>query len=137
MTDVSPLVRVRAHLHTPDRGDAVHDGDTYWFLLDLGVNGFREGAQVQDVRLRDYSARELRQGAELDAQGNVIRVAGREAQRIAERLLTGAKEIVVQPTTRDKYGRSVGFVWIDGQSLGEALLAEKAVVHGSFMGVDW
>lgn len=109
---------------------AVHDGDTYWMLVDLKNNGFRAGAEVCDIRLFGYSAKEIGQAADAD------RVSGTEARQIAEQILVSmGSEIEVDLKGRDKYGRDLASVYIAGDDFGLILASRRAVIAGSFKGL--
>ena len=114
---------------------AVHDGDTYWFIVDIKNNSFREGAFVCDVRLFGYSAREIGQPGETETTGEIIRVSGRQAREIAEEVLRLADQIELEFMGRDKYGRDLANVYVNGDLLGPLLVARNAVVAGSFKGL--
>jgi hypothetical protein len=128
------IVRPQVALHE------VHDGDTYWVL----VNWLRDKtppwnhAELVSVRLRDYSARELRDTAVVDPKG-LNRVDGPTATQIAAAVLTSASDITVEFQGLDSMGRPVVWVWIDtadgaGLSLGQVLLAKRAVAQIAAMG---
>ena len=123
-------IRANAMLWKPPTvKSAVHDGDTYWFLVDIKNNAFRNGAIVCDCRLFGFSAVEI--GGAADAQ----RVSGHDARLIAEKILTAASKIEVEFMGRDKYGRDVAQVYVDGNLLGPMLAKLGAVVAGSFKGL--
>lgn len=136
MTDTQPCIRPRASVIR------VHDGDTYLMMLDiLGCGLAQNGCETAWVRLRDYSARELTDTAPADPKG-YGRVDGPTARDIAQTLLNAAGEITVEllgPTATGTYtvqtfGRFAGAVFVDGQELGELLVAQHAVVSGKFEG---
>lgn len=133
MTDASPTIRPEATvIH-------VHDGDTYLMLLDLHGRGLAEdGCETVWVRLRDYSCRELTDTAATDPKG-AGRVNGPAAQQIATKTFAAAAQITVELKGPDgngaeSFGRLVGWVYVDGQSLGEMLVAAHAAVAGKFVG---
>lgn len=119
----------------------VHDADTYLMLLDLHARGLDEdGCETAWVRLRDYSGRELDDVAAEDPKG-LGRLPGPEAQSIAQELLVKASQVTVELKGPDgagvaSFGRLVAWVWVDGQSLGELLAAQRAVAAGKFEGAS-
>lgn len=113
----------------PTVKNAVHDGDTYWFLVDIKNNGYRSGAIVCDVRLAGYSA------IEIGHAGDSQRVSGTEARAIAEMILKGAQQVEVEFMGHDKYGRDVANVFVDGDLLGPILADRRAAIPGSFKGL--
>lgn len=70
----------------------------------------KTGAPI-DVRLRDIDAPEICQAG------------GAEAKRMLESLALG-KEASLATAARDAYGRTVGLVSVDGQSLSKLMVAE-------------
>ena len=90
----------------------VVDGDTY--LLQVG-------ATRQTVRLLNVDCPELNQ------------VGGPEAAQQAKRLLAFSRQITL--TTRkypDKYGRTLGYVWVDGKALDSLLLVSGSAWVGQY-----
>lgn len=58
------------------------------------------------------------------AQCAAERSAGESATRAASQFIAGAVSITINRTNRqDRYGRTIGFVLIDGRDLGEAMIA--------------
>jgi len=131
------MIRAKAMLWKPPTvKEAVHDGDTYWMIVDIKNNGYRAGAIVCDIRLWGYSAREVGQGPELDAAGKVVRVSGNEARDIAKQLLSVFNDMIeVEFMGRDKYGRDLGKIFVAGDEFGPILAERKAASAGAFKGV--
>lgn len=135
--DSTPVIRPLAQILR------VEDADTYLMLLDLHGRGLGENGCVTEwVRLRDYSARELTDVAAEDPKG-LGRLDGPDAVAVATQILAGAGEVVVEllgpdggRVSSESLGRYVGWVWVDGQSLGARLEAEHAVAAGKFVGGD-
>jgi len=103
------------------------DGDTFSFLIDTSGDptpSFDEGAETRWIRLRDYSAIELGKPAD------EFRVSGNVARDIAHHVLSTASEILVELKGSYSFRRHLAWVWVDGRSLGEALLERHAVRHG-------
>lgn len=123
------IVRPRVRL------EGIVDGDSMDFLF----NWMRDKtppwrqASIQRVRLRDYSARERYDKAAEDPKG-YGRVDGPTATAIALQELSEARIILVEHQGLDDRGREVCWVWVDGESLGERLLARNAVARTSTMG---
>lgn len=129
-----PVIRPQARLLE------AHDGDSYLMLLDLHGRGLGENGCVSEwIRLRDYSARELTDTAAEDPLG-YGRVNGPIAKDIAATLLNAAGEIVVElkgpeGTGSQSFARYLGWIWVDGQSLGELLVEQHAAIAGKFEGL--
>lgn len=123
------IVRTRCRL------EQVTDGDTYYVLCNWRRDKSPPwaGASVIKVRLRDYSARELYDLAPTDPKG-LDRVDGRQAKEIASSILNAAAVILLEHQGIDDRGRDVCWMWVDGESLGEKLLARKAVAKIASMG---
>lgn len=139
MADPVEICIVPARLHRPG------DGDTFDLLVNFRRKTSWRDAQVVDVRLSGYMARE-NEGAqkdtpELDANGQVVRVSGREAARITTDVLTRSSLILVQFTGLVSFQREVCDVWVSlpgeppAQPLGAVLLARRAVLPGRTMGL--
>lgn len=134
-TDSAPVIRPLARVLE------VHDADTYLLLLDLHGRGLDENGCVTEwVRLRDYSARELEDTAATDPKG-LGRLPGPDAQAVAQQTLAGAGRVVVEvlgpeggSVSSESFSRYVGWVWVDGQNLGDLLAAQHAVAAGKFEG---
>lgn len=136
-TAIQPIIRPQASIVE------VHDGDTFLFLLDLHGRGLEEnGCETEWVRLRDFSARELSDTAPTDPL-SLGRVTGPAAKEIAATILAAAHQIIVEilgpdsdnaSVSTQSFGRYVGWVWVDGQSLGDLLQAQHAVAAGKFEG---
>ena len=103
------------------------DGDTYDLLVNWKRRTDWRAAVVTRVRLRDYSARERHDKG--PAKPGDARVPGDVALRIADDLLRGSV-VHVEMQGTDSQGRDVCWVWRNGESLGEALLAQQAVILG-------
>jgi endonuclease YncB( thermonuclease family) len=87
----------------------VIDGDT----IDDRASGIR-------YRLANIDAPETGDNAKCHRE----RMRGEEATRAAIRLVRSAAQVQVRPTfRRDRYGRRVAFVLVDGRDLGEELMA--------------
>lgn len=135
MSVSTPVIRPRAEVLR------IQDADTYLMLLDLHGRGLEENGCVTEwVRLRDYSARELTDTAADDPKG-LGRLPGPEAAEVATMILGGASEIVVEllgpeggSVSSESFARYVGWVWVDGQNLGDLLAAQHAVAPGKFVG---
>lgn len=110
---VTPTYIYRASMPSIER-QARLDGDTWWIDLDLGL---RVHAVVK-IRLRNYSAPELKQPG------------GIKAKTRALELLYAASTLVVQ-TYPDQmsHDRWVGTIWLDSVPLHETLLKEGLVRH--------
>ena len=119
------------------------DGDTF----DLLVNFYRKkswrGAQVVNVRLSGWRAQENegkeRDTPETDAQGNVVRLSGRQAAVVTTETLRVARGLRVAFMGIVSLGREVCEVWIDEEGrgyvpLGEVLAEVKVVTRGTTMG---
>lgn len=117
------------------RVEQVTDGDTYYVLCNWRRDRTPPWAHASiiRVRLRDYSAREGYDRAAEDPRG-LGRVDGPTAKRIAADVLSAAQVILVEHQGIDDRGRDVCWMWIDGESLGEKLLARHAVARISVMG---
>jgi len=100
----------------------VHDGDTYTMLLDVFRTKFRDRASTAEIRLRDYSCPELETPE------------GKAARDVAASLLSDAIEIHVELKGQRSMNRVVAWVWIDGQSLGQALVDAGAAKPGARVG---
>ncbi len=88
----------------------VIDGDT----IDDRAAGIR-------YRLANIDAPETGDNARCHRE----RMRGEEATRAAIRLVRSAAQVQVRPTfRRDRYGRRVAFVLVDGRDLGELLMAQ-------------
>jgi micrococcal nuclease len=80
--------------------DSVVDGDTVWFLIDLGF---------------DLTLRKKLRFANIDAP-ELKNVGGKEAKEyLAQSLPVGKEVILVSKKTLDKYGRFVATVMLDGK----------------------
>lgn len=132
--DSTPIIRPLARVLE------VRDADSYLMLLDLHGRGLTENGCVSEwIRLRDYSARELSDTAPEDPLG-YGRVDGPAAKNIAASLLANRAQIVVElkgpeGTGSQSFARYLGWIWVDGQSLGELLVAQHAAVAGKFEGL--
>lgn len=126
---IEEVVRPRA------RVEEVTDGDSYWVL----VNWTRDrqapwtGASLLKVRLRDYGARERYDTSDIDPKG-LGRVIGPVARVLAMDVLLAASVILVEFQGLDDRGRSVCWVWVDGESLGEKLADINAVAQTKTVG---
>jgi|CXWL01.1.fsa_nt_gi endonuclease YncB( thermonuclease family) len=88
----------------------VIDGDT---LEDLSTG--------ERIRLANIDTAEMRDGARCDAE----RAHGERARTALRSLLAGADQVSVRRTGReDSFGRTIGYVLIDGRDVGRALIAE-------------
>lgn len=133
--DSTPVIRPLAQVMR------LNDADSYLMLLDLHGRGVMENGCVTEwIRLRDYSARELTDTAAEDPKG-LGRLPGPQALAVATQILGSAEEVVVEllgpeggNVSSESFARYVGWVWVDGQSLGELLEAQHAVAHGKFEG---
>lgn len=98
--------RLAMRIETPNGVDPVHDGDTYWLVIDLGqYSGGVRVPLVVDVRLAGIDTWELN-----DTQGRGI--AAREAARnFLVGALTVATEKPIVPKAGGTLGRTVGRVW--------------------------
>jgi micrococcal nuclease len=87
----------------------IHDGDTFTATLDLGFNTFREVV----VRLAGLDTPEVT-GASKPAGLAVLHWA---ANRIIE-----SKDLTLESREVDKYGRSLGVLYLNGVSLNKQLI---------------
>lgn len=133
------VVCAPARLHRPG------DGDSFRLLVNFRRRGTWDGAQVVDVRLRGYRAREstgaLKNEPEVDpVSGVLLRVSGVEATRIATDVLTRSELTLVEFTGANDRGRDVCDVYVrmpgaELEHLGRVLMALHAVLPGSTIGV--
>lgn len=87
----------------------VIDGDT------VEVRGTGERVRLQNIDTPETEGR-----AKCDAE----RAAGEAAKHAAIEMVAAAHTITISRTSRhDRYGRTIGFVLIDGRDLGEAMMA--------------
>lgn len=100
----------------------IGDGDTYTMLLDVFGTKYRSGAISAEIRLRDYSCPELRTAE------------GKRAKEVATALLTQASEVVVDVKGERSFSRYVGWVWVDGLSLGQLLVEAGVARPGRLVG---
>jgi hypothetical protein len=128
------LVCAPARLYRPG------DGDSFRLLVNFRRRGTWDHAQVVDIRLRGYRARESYDKAPEDPFG-AGRVDGPTATRIVTDLLTRAELVLVEFTGANDRGREVCDVWLrlPGETgppelLGRRLLALNAVIPGSTIG---
>lgn len=92
---------------------AVYDGDTLTVDIDLGFSVIMRG---QSVRLARINAPEVR-GSSLEAG-----IKSREALR--SRVLGKSVILKTIKDSREKYGRWLGEIWIDGTCINDWLLTE-------------
>ena len=102
------LVSVGAGPSQTLRVVGVHDGDT--------ITGLDENKVQHKVRLDAIDAPELGQAF------------GQAAKKALSDKVFG-KDVVVVPKTKDKYGRTIGHVMIDGRDVNLELLEEGLVWH--------
>lgn len=92
--------------------DGVHDGDTFWAVIDLGVRVFTR----QKIRIHGVQAVELKE------------TGGAEAQQILAELLPPETPLEIR-SKRWSYDRLEGVVWVkpvggDAFDLGQRVIAE-------------
>ena len=105
---------MEAHLYTyRARVSAVYDGDTLTADIDLGFSVVLRG---QSIRLARINAPEVR--------GTSAEAGIRSRDALRDRVL--GKDILLRTIkdSRDKYGRWLGEVWIDGVCVNDWLLSE-------------
>jgi len=94
----------------PVRGvTSIYDGDTMRVTLDLGFDTYRH----VNLRLAGLDAPEVT-GESKDA--------GRAVRDWVSRQIGKAKQVTVESTEVDKYGRCLAVVYVDGRSLNDLLV---------------
>ncbi|MGB2926052.1 MAG: thermonuclease family protein [Limnothrix sp.] len=95
----------------------VVDGDTLDFVIDLGFSTFKKerirvgGIDAPESRTRDLAEKKL----------------GLEAKDYLQRSLAAAQKILIQTEKEDKYGRFLGWLYLDGASVS---INEKMINEG-------
>ena len=119
MTD---LVRAPARLYR-----AV-DGDSFDLLINFRRHPRWIGAQIVDCRLRDYSARELRDVADEDPFG-LSRAPGPDARALAIGILYAVDDVLEAEIKRGEgtFGRTLVWLWRGDDSVGQMLAARGVV----------
>ena len=99
---------------------SAYDGDSFTLLLDLGF-GIRK---VEKVRLNGIDTPELRDGIPK------LRAAAKLALKRVEEFTSApeATRIYLSEKWKDKYGRGLGSIEINGNDLGTMLLDERLAV---------
>ena len=102
------------------RLDRNYDGDTFSFALDIGFGL----TMHKTVRLSGVDTPELRGGSP------ATKAAARYARDVARELIDQATEVLFESTVwSGKYGRTIGTISIDGEDLGDKLLAARLGVR--------
>jgi micrococcal nuclease len=105
---------VEVHLYTyRARVSAVYDGDTITADIDLGFSVVLRG---QSIRLARINAPEVR--------GTSAEMGIRSRDALRDRVL--GKDVLLRTIkdSREKYGRWLGEVWVDGVCVNDWLLSE-------------
>lgn len=92
----------------------VIDGDTYDFLLDLGLDVHKR----ERIRLRFFDAPETR---------GEHKVEGMFYKELAHRALAKGKNVWVVTYGKGKYGRRLADVFIDGVNIIDAMIEEQSI----------
>ncbi|NJN72188.1 MAG: nuclease [Limnothrix sp. RL_2_0] len=94
----------------------VVDGDTVDIVIDLGFSiSKKERIRVADIDTPESRTRDLAE-----------KKLGLEAKDYLENALTTAEQIIIKTEKEDKYGRFLGWLYLDGAtvSLNEIMIAE-------------
>ena len=106
-----------------DRVISNYDGDSYKVILDLGFHLY----QRADIRLRGVDTPELRRGT---GSTELTRAAAKLARDLAAQWIESADEVVFHSTGyKGKYGRPLGDLYLDGDSLSESLIKANLAVE--------
>lgn len=103
-----------------ERGDVVsiYDGDTFYLRLPSCTSQIPSLCARAGVRLRGIDAPEMRATCPLEAQ------KGRAARERLRELLDYGHRMQLRNVGREKYGRLLADLEIDGRDVGERLIAE-------------
>lgn len=94
----------------------VVDGDTLEVTLDLGFSTFRK----EKVRLARINAPEMKTEA------------GPVSKSHLSGLLDGVLTVQTKKDEKDRYGRYIAEVWVEGVNVNDLMVADKAAVYKEY-----